>query len=90
MGDEEEGGGKGKDKRILWFEKKTRIAYAVKPTDKKFEKNFMSEENVSKINDFLAMEDHMLLCFNDGLKGLVILFETLSVFLSFISYIFFS
>ena len=41
-------GPKGIDSRAKWLKKKVDVCY-VKAGDKKFEKNFYSEENVTKV-----------------------------------------
>lgn len=49
MGDDE-GGGRKTDPRIVWIETKTKISLAIKPADlKKFDKGFLSEENMVKV-----------------------------------------
>lgn len=48
MGDDE--GGRKKDPRITWIETKTKISLAIKSADiKKFDKAFLSEENMVKV-----------------------------------------
>jgi hypothetical protein len=47
MGDEET---RKTDPRILWLEGKTKVSLGIKSGDKKFEKGFLSDENMTKVS----------------------------------------